>query len=362
MNRQRRDLLRVAPLALASGGLVSPRGTQAAGSRSVTVWHGDEQRVGHLGDAQDDFNLMGRVEPWLEVDRLSYRINNRASTPLSFRAYRRLVEDGDFNADVPIGQLQMGANTITVDALFRDGKSVSKKVLVHREQGSRKLPHRIDWSTLKHFQDAGQAVDGHWELTPAGLRTRQIGYDRVFLIGTRDWVDYEVRTTVTIHAVPNETTPISGGNGLGIILRFAGHVSGGPRHFPSGQPKWGYQPFGAIGWLRWTSRNQAAEPHAQFYPGDSDRWVNKIPFPVETGVEYGMCFSCETMPDAPDGSGVTLYRYKVWRRDTAEPEAWTWEHTQRSQFALRRGGFTLLAHHIDATFGVVEIVSLSGKR
>jgi hypothetical protein len=40
-------------------------------AREIEIWHGEHQRVGHLGDAQDDFNLLGRVRPWQQVDRLT---------------------------------------------------------------------------------------------------------------------------------------------------------------------------------------------------------------------------------------------------------------------------------------------------
>ena len=29
----------------------------------MEIWHGEHQKVGHLGEAQDDFNLLGRVSP-----------------------------------------------------------------------------------------------------------------------------------------------------------------------------------------------------------------------------------------------------------------------------------------------------------
>jgi hypothetical protein len=321
----------------------------------IEIWHGDTQRVGNLGDAQDDFNLMGRVEPWREVDRLHYQINGAATHPLSFRAFRRLVADGDFNADIPIGLLKPGPNTVTVIATFGDGATLRKSVTLHRQTGARPLPVVLRWKELAHFQEGGQAVDGHWEITRQGLRTRQVGYDRVFLIGERTWKDYDVRTTVTIHRLAKETTPISGGNGLGMILRFAGHVTGGPRYFPSGQPRWGYQPFGSIGWLRWRKGSVADGPDAQFYPGLGDRWENKKRFAAREGGVYGMRYACQTLPDAPDGSGVTRYSYKVWDAFGPEPHQWTWQQTQTSRHALRRGGAALLAHHVDVTFGDVEI-------
>lgn len=65
---------------------------------TVEIWHGDTQRVGHLGEAQNDFNVLGHVEPWRQLDTLRYTLNRSVSwTPLSFRAFRRLAADGDFN-------------------------------------------------------------------------------------------------------------------------------------------------------------------------------------------------------------------------------------------------------------------------
>lgn len=102
-----------------------------------------------------------------------------------------------------------------------------------------------------------------------GLRTAHMGYDRLFLIGDQSWQDYEVTAVVTIHEIAAETGPVSGGNGLGLILRFAGHVVGGPSRFPIAQPKWGYLPLGAIAWLRWRKGRPDDPALKQFFPGDS---------------------------------------------------------------------------------------------
>jgi hypothetical protein len=330
-------------------------------ARHIEIWHGNVQRVGHLGDAQDDFNIMGRVESWRELDTLEWRLApRRAGTPLSFRAHRRLVHDGDFNADVPIGMLQPGANTITITARYRDGQVVERQFTLHKEKGSQPLPVRIVWSKVQNPQDVGQYVDGQWKLTPEGLRTAQTGYDRVFLIGERSWKDYEVKTSVTVHHVPEQTTPISGPNGLGLLLRFTGHVTGGPRHFPSGQPKFGYQPFGSIGWLRWFKDEQGRAPLKQFYPGDGDRFTNLGHFAVSEGGTYHMRYRCQTLPEDTPEMGVTRYSFKIWNDGEKEPADWTWDRVQKSATALRTGGVVLLAHHVDATFGDVEIVPVRG--
>jgi hypothetical protein len=330
-------------------GVVSPQDHGTA--PVIELWHGDLRRVGHLGDLQDDFNITGHVEPWRELDLLQYRINGGHPIPLAFRKFRRLARDGDFNADVPIGLLSSGKNTITLEAQCRDGRRARKEVTVIRESGSSPLPLDLRWRKVRHVDEAGQAVDGEWLLTPEGLRTARPGYDRIFLIGERSWRDYEVRTTVTVHSVEKETTPYSGGSGVGLILRFAGHVTGGPRSFPSGQPKWGYQPFGAIAWIRWSKQDTSRAPVLQFYRGDSDQTVDYGSFPVEAGVSLGMRFACRTLPEKQEGVGVTEYRFRIWRLPSQEPDSWTWSYVQTSRDALRQGGLALLAHHADVTFG-----------
>ena len=68
---------------------------------------------------------------------------------------------------------------------------------------------------------------------------------------------------------------------------------------------------------------------------------------------------CMTLPD--DGTeGVTRYSFKLWKESEIEPTRWNWEVDQKSQHALRKGGVVLLAHHVDATFGDVHIIPITG--
>jgi hypothetical protein len=177
---------------------------------------------------------------------------------------------------------------------------------------------------------------------------------------------------ITIHTVyPNAA-------GLGLIMRFTGHVVGGHRNWPDEQPKWGYQPFGGIGCLRWTS-GPSYDPILQFYhgyyditddfgtligePGDPEALAfgadeHTLDFgtaKAAPGDTYWMRMRCDTQPDAPDGDGVTLYSFKVWNSADAEPAGWGYQVLQESQYALRQGGVGLLAHRIDVTFGDVVI-------
>jgi len=321
----------------------------------ITIWHGKTQRVGHLGVAQNDFNVLGHVSDPDAIVGLTYEINDHFEVPLSFRSYRRLVVDGDFNADVPLGRLTPGRNKIVIRATNRQGETALETVTVVREEGRSPLPFRIRWPSVKNAQDVGQFVDGRWAVEKGGLRTKQTGYDRIFLIGEKTWKDYEVRTDITLHEVTKETSPVSGGNGVGIILRFAGHVTGGPRHFPSGQPKFGYLPLGGIAFLRWDEGKPDQPPQRQFFSGDSNKMANYGRFPVRLKTCYAIRFACKTLPDAPDGAGVTRYSFKIWPTEDEEPKKCDWQHVQTSQTALRTGGVVLLAHHVDVTFGSTTI-------
>lgn len=329
----------------------------------IEIWHGEEQRVGHLGIAQNDFNVLGHVEPWQEVEELAWKVNGRIGSPMHFHTFRRLAEDGDFNADIPLSSFPPGeTRTVSIHAQFRDGTELEKSIKVTRESGSSPLPMEIDWSEVKNPQDVGQYVDGKWEQTDLGLHTAQIGYDRIFLIGNQTWTDYEVQTSVVIHEVSKSPGPMSGGPGLGILCRFVGHVVGGHRNFPAAQPKWGYQPFGAIGWLRWRRDEGYKRPALlQFYPGDNDHATDYGEYAPEIGARQRIRVRCITLPDTTDGEGVTEYSFKIWPADTQEPSDWTWQHVQTSAHALRSGGLVLLAHHVDATFGNVTITPINGN-
>jgi hypothetical protein len=332
----------------------------------ITVWGGLDRRIGHLGTAQADFNLMGHVGRWEVLATLSYSLNGGAPRALNwgqgagdFGDYRRLAHNGDFNVDLPIAELQPGLNTISVHAVDQWGGEDLVTANVTLETGSTPLPLLVDWETFTDPQDAGQAVDGNWVLEAPGLRTASVGYDRIFLLGETSWQDFEVTCAVTIHEVQAVTGPLSDGAGLGFMPRFTGHVIGGFRNFPAAQPKWGYQPFGALTWLRWTG-GAAASPAIQFYRGDSDVTQN---FGVAAGAVAGatlrLRLRCETLPDAPGGAGVTRYSFKVWPDQSVEPAGWACEVVQESANALRQGSLGLLAHHVDVTFGDVVVSTLN---
>lgn len=356
MNRRRCDWLPSRPVLLAL--LATCAWAAEPVAPVIDVWQGDHQRTGHLGDAQDDYNVLGHVEPWSEIDTFTWSLNRSTPAPISYRAYRRLVADGDFNIDLPVGKLKPGGNQLVLALRLRDGRSLTRTVTIDRQTGSTPLPLHLRWSGVKNPADVGQIVDGRWELTPAGLRSAQLGYDRLFLLGERSWRDYELRTTITVHAVDN--VHASAGPAIGVIARFTGHVTGGPLSFPSGQPQWGYQPFGAIAWLHWGRGKELPPPHPQFLAGDSNRRTTGADIPsFQLGTTYALRVTCRTLPDTADGQGVTRYQFKLWPAAESEPAAWSVASVQTSPIALRAGGPCLVAHHVDATFGDISVTPLT---
>ena len=341
-----------AALLVAVNGLVLVGCGEPDRPASIEIWHGAEQSIGHLGDAQDDFNLMGVVNG----NGFSYSVNGGASVPLSVSfdpfGFRRRGAAGHFNADIPIASLLPGENLIEVIAQGADANAVGSVKLHRKEEGASPLPLTIDWSQTQHPQEAGQMVDGRWIIEDTGLRSEMPLYDRVFLMGNRTWVDYRITTSVTVHAVPGETGPKSGGSGLGFIMRFAGHSISPPR-FPDAQPKWGYQPFGAICWLRWTKGAPDVDPTRQFYRGDRDEFQDGGPLSgFGLGKTYGMTAECVTSPADPN---TTTYRLRIWPAERDEPKGWDYQIEQASDSALGAGGVALVAHHVDVTFGDVSV-------
>jgi hypothetical protein len=327
----------------------------------INIWHGLHQKVGHIGHAQNDFNLLGNITNPETLVSLSYSLNDAPPVELSagrgkFGDTRRLASPGDFNADIAISSLRKGKNIIVVKAIDSMGRNNSVTASVERLNGNYPLPVNIDWGKIRDPQDVGQYVDGKWALEKEGLRTEETGYDRVFLIGDTTWKDYEVIVTFIFHRADRQTGPVSGGNGLGILMRFAGHVTGGHRNFPDGQPKWGYQPFGSIGLLRWEDGPEK-DPTIQFFRGDNDQTWNFGTISLVPGNHYTMKMRCVTLPDAGI-EGVTRYSFKIWKAKEPEPGQWNFEVDQQSRYALRYGGMVPLAHHVDVTFGPIQVVQV----
>ncbi len=343
-------LLCAACLAQAPGDSLAVPGLQ--------LWYGCHQQAGRAGRGQPAFNLLGSLRPSAGRS-LAYSVNGGPLRALSIGAGedgfgdgRRLARSGDFNADIPFDSLRLGLNT--VELVCSDSTRQSLQVELHEGDGS--LPRRIDWQQAD-LQALGQVVDGHWRVEDGWLRLLESGYDRLFLIGEPAWQDYEVETSLRVLVVEEQTGPHSGSPGVGVMLRFEGHRSGSFRNYPEAQPLWGYLPFGMLGWLRWV-RGTEEKAELQAMRGDMDIHRGFALRRIELGTCYGIRMRCQTLPPDAEGNDGTRYSFKLWPADEPEPDAWSWQWDQFSSRALRSGGLALVAHHVEAAFGPVEVQPL----
>jgi len=321
---------------------------RAATAFRIEVWNGSRQRCGHLGCLQQDFNLTGHVYSNRPLREVTCTLKNGEPMQLRFKPFRRIAELGDFNADIPIAALTPGENKVILTATDINGAAVSKEVTIIRSpSGSYPLPASIRWRAVRKLEDVGECTDGKWTLGSYGLRTANIGYDRIFLIGDQTWTDYEVTARVTIHGMSNRTYPESGRvKHVGFCLRWAGHST--ENNAGGEQPKWGLHPRGGIVWLT-VARGQFP-PVRQFYSGDSEDFQTFDPFPIRFGEPFWIKGSCETL-----GAETTRYSLKVWQFHSPEPDQWDFQVVQHSATALRCGGVALVAHELDVTFGDIHV-------
>lgn len=323
----------------------------SANAPIIDVWYGDTQEFGKIGHPQRWQNILGNVSDPDGISSLTYRLNGGPIKTLSIGPdTRRLARPGDFNVDLDDQDLVEGDNTVLITAVDSTGASATRTVTVDHASGNVwPSSYTIDWSTASDIHDVAQPIDGEWVLEPGGVRSIQPAYDRLIGVGDVTWTDYEVEFPVTVHSVDDSgfTSHTSGGAGLGVLMRWNGHTDV-PVVFP--QPKTGYLPYGAIGWYWWTN------PESARLRIDGNNQVvldsSSSSTPPTVGVEYMIKMRVTTEP----GVGG-LYQLKSWPSNQAEPAGWQLSG-QETMSDPQSGSIMLLAHHIDATFGDVQITPL----
>lgn len=309
---------------------------------TIDIWYGPTQTFGQHGQPQNWVNIFGNVSDPDGLSSLTYTLNGGAPRPLSVGPdSRRLVDAGDFNVDPAWSELLPGANLIEITAVDTLLNQSTSTVTVNNALATEwPLPYAIDWSTVTDVMDVAQPVDGLWLLAPDGVRTGQIGYDRLLAIGDLAWTDYEITAPITVHGVYPGLP--SGPPGLGVLIRWTGHTD---NPVSGWQPKSGYLPLGTIGWWRWNSSATAA--NLEFYQTGVSQSFTPL---LETPYMFKIRVSSTT------GLGG-LYQMKVWPAADAEPANWTLEYQAGSE-NLAYGSLLLIAHYADATFGDVSVTPL----
>ncbi len=326
----------------------------------LDLWYGSNPTFGLLGsNAQRWTNIPGHVSGANTITSLEYSLNGALAQPLSLGADGlRLQDNNDFNADIEYLDLFSGPNSLAITATDNAGNQTTESLSLNYVTGNTwPLPYTINWSTVAKIENAAQMVDGAWELTGNGLRTRQTGYDRAIAIGDISWENYEVTVPVTLHGVDQNcfidlaSNPCNGGPLVGVLMRWQGH------HVTFIQPNWEWRPLGALGAYRWFKLNNRAETEPGLFMLDgggliTDRDLQQA-FPV--GTTHIFKLRAESVP-----SGQSQYKVKMWPQGQAEPSQWDIEQTQEIGTSNSNGSLLLIAHYADATFGNVTVTSLDG--
>ncbi len=201
----------------------------------------------------------------------------------------------------------------------------------------------IDWSTVAEVSDVAQIVDGKWSRVSGGLRTSEIGYDRIVAIGDMQWTDYEATAEITVNA-PANTSSGPQGSLFGLGMRWTGHYD-----WFGLQPRIGWHPFGALITYIWNDGGYKGlsvwESNGVLTSGSGT-----TPEP-EVGVPYLMKMRGETLP-----GGDVEYSLKMWRSGDPEPSAWGITYT--SNISPVAGSLFVVTHYTDITLGNVAIVPL----
>jgi hypothetical protein len=342
----------------------------------IVIWYGSTQNFGVLGDPQRDINVLGNVT---SATSLEYSLNGGppvqltigtgGSTPAPLSAdvlhaddataagNKRLVNKGDFNAEIPISDLLAGANTVEITA-YGNGQTTETVTVNYGGGKTWPMPYTLDWNDYDDLEDAlqggnVQVVDGEWYLFEDDgekwLRPIEtaIGYDRAVAIGGIQWQNYDILVPIWLKLFPIENV----GN-IGLMVRWQGHIEKDPGE----QPLTGWWESGVFGIYRHYSQVLPDDPtpRLEMFYGRRSKLVDESGFSVKRKEPYWWRLRVQTTESAPYG----LFSMKVWKSSDPEPSDWVFEVADEMPEALDTGSFLLVAHESDAQFGKVEVKPL----
>lgn len=320
---------------------------------AIDFWYGPDRVFAELGRPQAQINILGNVFADAGVDRLFYSLDGGAELPISVGPdLRRLQSAGDFNIELFLDEVDAGEHQVIVRAIDNDANEITGTYdFTIAEERVWPLPFTAHWVTAYDVTSVSQPVDGNWIIQDGGVRCPTPGYDRLVAIGDTTWTDYEVTVPITIHAVdPNGYLPPSNTPGVGILVRWNGHTDFVD---PGSQPNIGYYPQG--GALEYAYHVDQCGARLQLYGNPFDlRDQDDTCSPIEFDVPYVWKFRVQTL-----GNGKHEYKGKVWEQGLPEPPGW--DLTMLEDAAQpSHGCVLLLAHHVDATFGDVQVTAIGG--
>ncbi len=306
----------------------------------VNVWYGDSQTFGQNGIPQNWVNVLGNTTALSGVTSITYSLNGGPEQPLSIGDdATRLVDIGDFNAEIAYSSLNPGANAVRFTATAQDGTVSQHTVTVNYVAGQTWPPaYRVNWSGVTNIQNVVQIVDGQWSLQNGAVRTTQVGYDRLLdLGGLNTWTNLTGTAEITINTL--DCTSFA----LGVIVGWTGHTTDSNGVILPDQPRTGH-PFPAD--FVYTDHGLAIGSNSSQTPEATLAENNTI---LSPGVKYTFKFQI-----APNNSGGSHFSFKVWQSGLPEPTAWQLE----ADNVLSRGSVVIAAHRADITVGNISVIPL----
>jgi hypothetical protein len=186
-----------------------------------------------------------------------------------------------------------------------------------------------------------------------------MAYDRILAVGEVTWQDFEILVPVTVHDFnPDAYAPISVAPGLGVVMRWQGHTPR-PTSCPPPMATCYWIPQGETAWYDFGSEDQTTPPAMVLGKVKVDgRLVpNKVDFTLQDEVTYLWRVRVESL----DG-GISRYSFRWWKQSGTEPATWllTYEEEAPTDDNLDFGSLLLVAHHVDVSFGDVQVIRLGG--
>jgi hypothetical protein len=325
----------------------------------VNLWYGNYQTFGANGVPQQWVNILGNVASPVGIAMLTYSLNGAPDANLNWDPTNpRLVEAGDFNADIDYALLWPGLNNVVITATDYLNQSTQQTVSINNaavQLASDVGNFVVDFRQVTNatLQNWVQIVDGVWDIGIDGrIRTTQTGYDRAFLIGdTNISGSYDVRTEFVLHSYDSYW-----GWAFGAASGWLGHTLDNYGYPDPSQPYIGH-PFPAWGVIGTDSTGiDSYRIYTNFVPlYETELSDNNTAPAVALETPYMYHYRVKANSD-----GLTSHNsLNVWPKGTTEPSQWMVEADTPTQ----AGSILFDAHNVDVSIGpIIEFIRLSDQR
>jgi hypothetical protein len=312
----------------------------------VNLWYGNYQTFGANGVPQQWVNILGNVTSPVGIAMLTYSLNGAPKVNLNWGPTNpRLVEAGDFNADIDYTLLGLGSNKVIITATDYLNQSTRRRVLINnlgRQLASDVGDFTVDFRQVTNatIQNWVQIVDGVWDIGIDGrIRNTQMGYDRAFLIGdTNISGSYDVTTEFVLHGYDSEGWAFGAASGwLGHTLDNYGYPDPSQPYIGHPFPAWGVIGTDSTG----TDSYRIFENFVPLYETELSDNNTARAVALETPYMYHYRVTANS-------DGLTNHNsLNVWPKGTTEPTQWMVEADTPTQ----AGSILFDAHNVDVSIG-----------